>query len=128
MRALSRQLMLFVLVGLLLVLVDWAVFSALYYAGVPLTPANVAGRIVGACLGFYLNGRITFADAGNARLGERRFLRFVLAWLVWTALGTLLMHYARTNFGDDALYVVKPVIEALLAALSFLSSRFFVYR
>jgi putative flippase GtrA len=127
-RQLSRQLLLFVLIGLMLVLVDWAVFSALFYAGLPLTIANVIGRIVGACLGFYLNGRVTFAQAGVARLGRERLLRFVVAWILLTLLGTLLMHYARQLFGSQAPYLAKPLIEAFLAGLSFFSSRFFVYR
>lgn len=124
----SRQLVLFVMVGLVLVVVDWAVFSLLFFLGMPLTPANVLGRAGGACLGFYLNGRITFAEAGIARLGKHRLLRFVIAWVAWTTLGTLLMHHARTLFGDHAPYLAKPMIEAFLACLGFLSSRFFIYR
>lgn len=125
---LSRQLALFIMVGLVLVVVDWAVFSLFFYLGMPLTAANVLGRVGGACLGFYLNGRITFAEAGEARLGRDRLFRFVLAWVAWTILGTILMHYSRSLFGAHAPYLAKPVIEAFLAGLGFLSSRFFVYR
>jgi putative flippase GtrA len=125
---LSKQLVLFVMVGLVLVLVDWATFSLLFYLGMPLAPANVLGRAAGACLGFYLNGRITFAEAGVARLGRHRMLRFIIAWVAWTALGTLLMHHSREIFGDQAPYLAKPVIEAFLAGLGFLSSRFYIYR
>ena len=125
---LSRQLALFIMVGLVLVVVDWAVFSLFFYLGMPLTAANVLGRAGGACLGFYLNGRITFAEAGEARLGRDRLFRFVLVWVAWTILGTILMHYSRTLFGAHAPYLAKPVIEAFLAGLGFLSSRFFVYR
>ena len=124
----SRQLMLFVLVGLVLVVLDWAVFSVLFYLGMPLTPANVLGRAAGAGLGFYLNGSLTFAEAGVARLGRHRMLRYGLAWIAWTALGTLLMHHSRVLFGAHAPYLAKPIIEALLAALGFLSSRFYIYR
>lgn len=127
-RKLSRQLALFVLIGLFLVVVDWAVFSALFYFGLPLIVANVIGRVVGAVLGFYLNGRITFADGDVARLQRRHLLRFVMAWILWTALGTLLMQYSRQWFGAQAPYLAKPLIEAFLAALSFVSSRFYVYR
>jgi len=125
---LSRQLMLFILVGLLLVVVDWAVFSLFFYLGMPLAPANILGRAGGACLGFYLNGRITFAEAGQPRLGRWRLFRFVVVWLVLTALGTLLMMHARTLFGAHAPYLAKPVIEAFLAGLGFLCARFVVYR
>lgn len=127
-RRLSRQLLWFVLIGLFLVLVDWAVFSALYYLGMALTPANVCGRIAGAAIGFYLNGRITFAEGGMARVQARHMLRFALAWVVWTLLGTVLLHHAQLLFGARAPYLAKPVIEIFLAALSFLSSRFYVYR
>ena len=126
--SLPRQGGHYLLIGGVQWLVDWGVMVLLSHLGLPVEAANICGRISGASLGFWLNGRITFAADGDVRLGRRRFLRFALMWIVWTALGTALMHYARLGFGDDALYVVKPAIEAFLAALSFLSSRFFVYR
>ncbi len=61
----SRQLMLFVMVGLVQVLLDWAVFSALFSLGVPLTPANALGRVWGS------TARFVTASPGS---GERHWV------------------------------------------------------
>ena len=34
---------------------------------VAVVPANLAGRVAGACLGFWLNGQVTFRRAGRVR-------------------------------------------------------------
>ena len=61
--ALPRQLLLYVLVGLAQLVLDSAVFVASTAAGVPVPAGNVAGRVAGACLGYVLNGRYTFATS-----------------------------------------------------------------
>ena len=50
-------------------------------------PANVAGRIAGALLGYWLNGKLTFAGDETA-IGRAQLLRFVLMWLGTTTVST----------------------------------------
>lgn len=52
----------FLIIGALQLLVDWALFVALTALGVAAAPANLASRVGGALLGFWLNGRVTFAS------------------------------------------------------------------
>ena len=127
-RTLSRQFLLFLLIGGAQVVVDWAMFVALTYAGLPLVAGNLAGRATGACLGYWLNGRYTFARDGRARLGRAQLLRFIVAWLLLTALSTLLLSGVEHRFDLRAAWLAKPAVEALMALLGFAVWRQWVFR
>lgn len=127
-RELLRQSLWYLLVGLVQLALDVAVFSALFYAGVSVLSANVSGRIAGACLGFWLNGRLTFARDGNARLGRQRLARFVIAWLAITALSTLAMWGADAVLSRADVYLAKPIIELVCALIGFVIARQWIYR
>jgi len=66
----------YLLIGILQWFLDWGVMVGLTHAGMAIEPANVIGRISGALLGFWLNGRITFAG-DHHRMGRKQFLRFL---------------------------------------------------
>jgi putative flippase GtrA len=123
-----RQLVSYGLVGGLQLLLDWACFVALTAAGVAVVPANLAGRVAGASLGFWLNGRYTFARGGKPMLSRRHALRFVAFWLATTAASTLAIQAIDAREGLQAAWLLKPLVEALLAALGFLAARYWIYR
>ena len=114
--------------GLLQLALDWALFVALTAAGLPAAPANLASRTSAASLGFWLNGRYTFADGQGSRLGWRRFARFWMLWLVMTALSTLLVAMVETRLGLRWAWLAKPVVEAGLAVANFFLMRRLVFR
>lgn len=118
----------FLLVGMLQLLLDWGVFVAATALGVAPAPANVAGRIGGAMLGFWLNGRVTFAQDGNARLGWRRFSRFLVLWLLITTLSTVSIVLIEARLGLQQAWLAKPLVEGALAVVSFFLWRHVVYR
>lgn len=126
--SLFRQGTHFIVAGMAQLVVDWAVFVALSALGLGVVPANLFGRVSGACLGFWLNGTITFAVNGEARLGGRRFLRFVVVWLALTAISTLLVAGLAAQLGLSYAWLAKPMVEGGLAALSFAISRLWIYR
>jgi putative flippase GtrA len=127
-RALSRQVLLFLLVGAAQVLLDWTVFVLLTHAGLAVAAGNVLGRASGACLGYWLNGRYTFADGGRPRLAGVHLRRFVVAWLVLTVLSTLLVAGIAGRFDLRAAWLAKPAVEACMAALGFVVWRQWVFR
>ena len=127
-RLLARQLVVFGLVGAAQVLLDWLVFVALTHLGLPVAPANVLGRISGAGLGFFLNGRFTFAAGGRPRLDREHLLRFVLAWSALTALSTVLVSVVAARIDLRAAWLAKPAVEAGLAAVGFVVWRQWVFR
>ena len=88
----------YLLIGILQWLLDWGVMVALSHGGLSVEPANVAGRISGALLGFWLNGRITFSGDQH-HLGRKQFARFVAMWLGTTAISTWSMGAIDDGFG-----------------------------
>ncbi|KOE97654.1 GtrA family protein [Stenotrophomonas geniculata] len=127
--SLLRQGSAYLIIGVLQLLLDWAVFVLVTAAGLPVVQGNLAGRVAGMLLGFWLNGRITFATAdGEQRLGWRRFARFLPLWLLLTTASTLLVSSADHALGLQYAWLAKPLVEGGLAVISFLLLRHVVYR
>lgn len=124
----TRQLLLFLLIGGLQVLVDWTVFVLTTHLGLSLVTGNLAGRVSGALLGFWLNGRYTFAHGGQPRLDGVHVRRFIIAWLLMTTLSTLLLWAVEQRFDLQAAWLAKPAVEALMALIGFVVWRQWVYR
>ena len=126
--SIARQGASFLIVGCCLIVLDWVVFVVLTALGVVPVAANIAGRVAGALVGFWANGRITFSVPGSPRLGRRRFVRYLVLWLSLTLLSTVLVTLLASRLSLEVAWLAKPVVEAGLAALSFLVSRQWVYR
>jgi len=125
---LVRQGSSYIVIGLVQLLLDWLVFVGSTALGLPVAPANVVGRLAGMLLGFWLNGRYTFAAAGQQRLGWKRFARFLLLWMLLTAASTLLVAAADHALGLQYAWLAKPLVEGGLALVSFMLLRHVVYR
>ncbi len=115
------------MIGLLQLLVDWAMFVTLTASGLAVEPANVVGRVSGAMLGFWLNGRFTFAGEDTA-VGRRQFARFAALWLVTTAVSTWAVGHVDDTVGLRWAWLAKPAIDLALSAVGFAFSRHWVYR
>ena len=125
----TRQIASFLVVGVLQLTLDWAVFVVLTWMGMAPGPGNLIGRLAGALLGFWLNGLLTFAADGQARLGWKRFFtRFVPIWLLLTLVSTLLMAWISIRLGLQQAWLAKPVVEGALAVAAFFLWRHVVYR
>ena len=126
--SLLRQGRAYLLVGALQWVLDCALTVGLSSGGLlPIEAANLGGRVAGALLGFWLNGRFTFATP-EMRPGPRQFQRFLAMWLGTTALSTWLMSAAEQGMGLQGAWLAKPGIEIALAAVGFVLSRYWVYQ
>lgn len=125
--SLTRQGSRYLTIGIAQWLLDWGMLVALSHVGVPVALANLAGRISGASLGFWANGRITFAGEGTA-LGRRQLARFVLLWLCTTAASTWAIGFIAHALGLKWAWLAKPAVEATLAVVGFFASRHWVYK
>lgn len=125
--SLLRQSRSYLVVGGLQWLLDWAVMVALSHAGVPVRHANVAGRVCGAVLGFWANGRFTFGGK-DSLLGRVQLRRFLLMWVGTTFVSTVAVGYVDDVFGLRWAWLAKPLVEVALAAVGFFLSRHWVYR
>lgn len=125
--SLTRQSGHYLAIGLVQWLLDWAVMVGLSHLGLPVEAANVAGRISGATLGFWANGRFTFAGADTA-VGRRQLFRFLVMWLGTTAASTWALGTIDDVLGLEWAWLAKPLVELALGALGFFISRHWVYR
>lgn len=122
-----RQGRYYLLIGVLQWLLDWGVMVGLSHAGMLVEPANVAGRISGALLGFWLNGRITFAGDEH-HMGRKQFLRFLVMWLATTVVSTWAIGGIDDWFGLRWAWIAKPAVELALGGVGFLLSRHWIYK
>lgn len=117
----------FSVIGAVQVVVDSVTYIGLTTLGVATPPANVCGRIVGALLGFWLNGRVTFAHREQPRL-RWRIARYVALWIVLTIVSTVGLTVIGHHAGLKHTWWAKPVIEIALGLISFLVCRHWVYQ
>lgn len=127
-RTLLRQGMSYGVIGVVSLLVDWGVFVALTAAGMATVPANVIGRIVGAGIGFWFNGTVTFKAAEGTRAGWRQVRRFAVAWVSIAAISTAAVYGIEQQLDLRWAWIGKPFVDAALAALGFLVSRYWIYK
>lgn len=125
--ALPRQLVAYSAIGLLQWLLDSAVMIGLSHAGLAVLLATVAGRIAGACLGYWLNGRYTFAAADNT-LHRRSLARFASFWLLSTLLSALVLAAIDHHAGLQMSWLLKPLVDLAAAVAGFLVSRHWIYQ
>ena len=114
-------------IGFVQWLLDWGVMVGLSHLGMLVEPANIAGRVAGATLGYWLNGKLTFAGDDTA-VGRRQFFRVVLMWQVTTILSTWAMGHIDDMFGLKWAWLAKPAIELVLGVVGFVLSRHWVYK
>jgi len=124
---LGRHARHYLLIGVLQWLVDWGVMVLLSHWGMLIEPANICGRIAGALLGYWLNGKLTFAGDDTA-VGRTQLFRFVMMWLGTTAVSTWSMGAIDDVLGLKWAWLAKPAVEGFLGVVGFLLSRHWVYR
>ncbi len=125
--SLLRQGRHYLLIGILQWLLDWGVMVVLSHLGLGIALANVIGRVSGALLGYWLNGRVTFASDEH-HMGRRQFARFALMWMCFTLLSTVALQNIDQYVGRGWAWLSKPLIEVALGACGFLLSRYWIYR
>lgn len=127
-QGLLRQGVGYGVVGVFALLVDWGAFVVLTQTGVATAPSNLAARLCGAGVAFVLNGALTFRDEQGSRLGWHRFGRYAIVWLLLTAASTVAMQLVQEQAGLRWAWLAKPVVEVVLAGVSFLSYRCWIYK
>ena len=127
-RVITRQGLPYAVFGAAVLLVDWTSFVLLSWLGLAVPLANIAGRVLGAVLGFLLNGRYTFATDAGAMLGRRHLLRYAITWAVLTSLSTLAVTVLASEQWLGLAWLAKPVIDATLAATAFVVSKYWIFR
>ena len=124
---LAAQLVRYGLVGGAVYFCDLVVF-ALIIAALPAShlPANVAGRLAGAALGFVLHRQFTFS--WPQRDGKsRQAVAYSALLLANIAASSLLLWLAVDQAGIDA-FIARVAVDFIVIAVAFLAGRHWVYR
>lgn len=119
------RIVLFLAVGGLQFAFDAGLFILLTYWGMPAFWTNLFTRFTAAMLGFLLNGKLTFRQS---RLTRQQLLRYVLLWVSLTLLSTGAVVAIGQVAGLRAAWGMKVFVEILLAMLSFVLMRRWVFR
>src|SRR5688572_8896897 len=117
----------YLIVGIVQWFVDWAVMVLLSNWGMPIEPANVLGRVAGASLGYWMNGKLSFKGE-QTHVGRRQLVRFILMWLGTTAVSTWSMGAIDEHLGLKWAWLAKPGVEGILGVTGFFLSRHWVYK
>ena len=125
--SLRRQGSHYLAVGGLQWLLDWGVTVWLSHMGLAIEAANISGRVSGALLGYWLNGKLTFAGEDTG-MGRVQMQRFALMWLCTTAISTWAMGAIDGAFGLRWAWLAKPAVEVMLGVIGFVLSRHWIYR
>lgn len=125
--SLTRHARHYTLIGGVQWLVDWGVLVALTHWGMAVVPANVAGRVAGALLGFWLNGKLTFAGDEH-EIGRTQLRRYIIMWVGTTIVSTWSLGAVDHSLELKWVWLAKPGIEFILGVVGFLLSRHWVYR
>jgi putative flippase GtrA len=123
---LSRQMVNYGIVGVGQIVIDWLVFVYASQFGVVAGIANIIGRICGAAVGFWLNGRWTFSEH-STRLGFRHLLRYAASWSFMTAMSTVIVLLVDHSHGLKWTWIVKPFADTALAFFGFVISKYWIY-
>ena len=127
---LSRQVLLFLVVGGGQYLLDSILLYVLVQLGVMVGVANILSRASAAVSGYLLNARFTFSY--KEVHDPMTILRFVILWIVLTTLSTLLLlgvrgHMGYVRFSPEKAFLSKLLIEAFLVGVSFLFTKLWVF-
>lgn len=125
---LLRETFRFGVVGGGQIVVEWILFVVVTSLGVLAGPANVLARLCAAGLGYLANAHYTFAARRKEPLSRRVFGRYLLVWVIATALSSSAMGWAEFQWGLSTAFLLKPFVDVSLAAATFLASRHWIYR
>ncbi|MCX2524834.1 GtrA family protein [Larsenimonas rhizosphaerae] len=118
----------FLLVGGFLLALDSFIFYLSTNTGVSVLWGNILGRIAGAFTGFILNKIFTFSKNKNGGKILIQSLRYIFFWMVVTSISTLSLYIITNALELKAAWIAKPIIEAVLAFLSFFASKYWIYK
>ena len=125
--SLGRHARHYLLIGGFQWLIDWGVMVLLSHYGMRVETANVAGRVTGALIGYWLNGKLTFAGEDTA-IGRTQLARFIIMWIGTTIISTWSLGIIDQYAGLKWAWLAKPGVELCLGVVGFVLSRHWVYR
>ncbi len=125
----TKQFLVFLMVGGLQYSIDVAVFSGLTLL-ISTEFANVTSRAVAALSGYVLNGKVTFKTPQKDPVHSASFQRFLMVWALMTLISTGLITLITSHYqlAWEASIALKLTVEMVLVILSFTLQKLYVFR
>lgn len=121
----AKQARRYVVVGILVVVLDYAVFWVAMSATISVVLSNAFAKVIASAVGYWLHRQYTFA--GHQRLGvAKQAIAYVLLALFNLALSSALIHSLTYILGWWPL-TAKIVTDAVVICVAFLVSKYIVY-
>jgi len=117
----EKQLVRFVLVGVINTLFSYAIYCALVFAGLSFAFANLIALVLGIVFSFKTQGRLVFRNSGG-----RQFVKFVLVWGILYFVSVVIIG-KLTIYGLSA-YRAGAVALFVTSVLSYVAQKFFIFR
>ena len=118
----KRQLISFLLVGILNTAFGYGLFALFIYLGLYYPLAVLFSTILGVLFNFKTIGKLVFGSSDNGLI-----LRFALVYVI-TYLLNIFFLWLFKKLGFENMYINGFVLLIPLAAVSFLLNKFFVFR
>lgn len=119
---LKRQLLSFLLVGILNTAFGYSLFALFIYLGLYYPLAVLLSTILGVLFNFKTIGKLVFGSSDNGLI-----FRFILVYVI-TYLLNIFFLWLFKRLGFENMYLNGFVLLIPLAAVSFLLNKFFVFR
>jgi putative flippase GtrA len=117
----QKQLLRFLLVGILNTCFSYSIYVALVYVGLDYVLANLISIVIGVMFSFKTQATLVFGVAGS-----RRILRFVLVGVCIYLLNLLgISWFIHQGFNS---YVSGALVIPFVVVLSYRSQEYFVFR
>ncbi len=117
----KRQLLSFLLVGILNTIFGYSLFVLFIYLGLYYPIAVLFSTILGVLFNFKTIGKLVFGSSDNCLI-----FRFILVYVI-TYLLNIFFFWLFKRLGFDNMYINGFVLLIPLAAVSFLLNKFFVF-
>ena len=134
-KGLTRELVVYFIVGVIVTAVDWCVYSVLVkYLNVPVTPANICAWIAAVAAAYFMNKKYVFQSPDYSpgmllREGSKFVAGRLFSGVVTIALVPLLMAMGVTAelFGVKG-FVAKAAASVIGLILNYIISKLIVFR
>jgi len=118
----KRQVVKFLLVGILNTAFGYGLFSLFIYVGLHYSLAVLLSTIFGVMFNFKSIGKLVFKSDDNSLI-----FKFILVYIITYFLNIFFLWLFK-RLGFDNMYINGFVLLIPLAAVSFLLNKFFVFR
>jgi len=125
--AVTRQIKLFLIIGVSMVFLDLAAYRTLMWTGVGIDFAKGLAYCTGTVCAYFLNRRFTFRAKGSAKSFIAYVLLYLTSLLLNVGVNGAILRLLESE-GEVALAIAYVCATGLTATANFLGLKFIVFR